>query len=75
VRQLSELFKQQLGMTPLHYLREKRMKQAVNLLTQSDQSIQSIAESVGYQSLAAFSDRFAKHFGHAPSRFRRNDKD
>lgn len=74
VRQLSQLFKQQLGLSPQQYLREKRMKKAVNLLTQSDNSIQIIAEEVGYQSLSAFSDRFRQHFGRSPSYFRLIDK-
>lgn len=74
VRQLSNLFKQQMGMSPLQYLRECRMKQAVGLLTGSDKSIQAIAESVGYHNLAAFSDRFNKHFGKSPSHFRQTGK-
>lgn len=74
VRQLSQLFKDQLGVTPLNYLREQRMKQALTLLTQSDFSITAIAESVGYQNLSAFSDRFNKHFGRSPSIYRHLDK-
>ena len=74
VRQLSQLFKQQMGLSPLQYLQQIRMKQAANQLTQSNESIQSVAESVGYNSLAAFSDRFKKHFGHSPKYFRQKDK-
>lgn len=74
VRQLSQLFKEQLGVTPLNYLREQRMKQALILLTQSDFSITAIAESVGYQNLSAFSDRFNKHFGRSPRIYRHLDK-
>lgn len=74
VRQLSALFKQQMGMSPVQYLQQVRMKHAANLLTQSNDSIQLVAESVGYNNLAAFSDRFKKHFGHAPSYFRQNNK-
>ncbi|NQZ22227.1 MAG: helix-turn-helix transcriptional regulator [Colwellia sp.] len=57
VRQLSQLFKEQLGFTPLNYLREQRMKKALTLLTHSTLSITTIAESVGYRNLSAFSDR------------------
>ncbi len=73
-RQLSELFRRQLGMTPQQYLLEIRMQRAWQLLDSSQQSIQRIAEAVGYTNLAAFSDRFRKHFGKAPSHFRRNAK-
>jgi len=74
IRQLSQLFKQQLGLTPLQYLREKRMKHAISLLSQTSLSIQQIAESVGYQNLSAFSDRFHQHFGRTPSYFRQLGK-
>lgn len=74
VRQLSDLFRQQVGMTPQQYLTEKRMQRAWQLLETSTQSIQGIAEQVGYTSLAAFSDRFRKHFGRSPRYFRQSGK-
>lgn len=74
VRQLNELFRKQVGMTPHHYLTELRMQHAWRLLEGSSMSIQAIAERVGYGSLAAFSDRFSRHFGHSPSYFRRITK-
>ncbi|MCJ8318823.1 MAG: AraC family transcriptional regulator [Colwellia sp.] len=70
VRQLSHLFKQELGLSPLHYLREQRMKKALTLLKQTQLSIQIVAETVGYHSLSAFSDRFRQHFGKSPRHFR-----
>ncbi|BBB24824.1 AraC family transcriptional regulator [Amphritea japonica] len=73
-RQLSELFRKQLGMTPQQYLIEKRMQQAWQLLETGQLSIQQVAEAVGYTSLAAFSDRFRKHFDIPPSFFRRSGK-
>ncbi|WP_432471652.1 helix-turn-helix domain-containing protein [Amphritea sp. HPY] len=73
-RQLSELFRRQLGMTPQQYLIEKRMQQAWQLLETDSLSVQQVAERVGYSSLAAFSDRFRKHFDIAPSHFRRSGK-
>ncbi len=73
-RQLSELFKRQLGTTPQRYLTEKRMQLARQLLEERELSIQSIADKVGYNSIASFSDRFRKHFGHPPSYFRRTGK-
>lgn len=69
-RQLSELFRRQLGMTPQQYLTERRMQQAWQLLETGDLNVQQIAERVGYSSLSAFSDRFRKHFGHSPRYFR-----
>lgn len=65
-RQLSELFRRQLGISPRHYQIELRMQRASHLLQQGGLSIQQVADQVGYQSLAAFSDRFHRHFGISP---------
>jgi AraC-like DNA-binding protein len=69
-RQLSALFHESLAMTPQQYLLERRMQAAWALLESGDLSIQRIAERVGYSSLAAFSDRFRRHFGKSPRDFR-----
>ena len=74
IRQLSELFHTQIGMTPHQYLTELRMQESWRLLEQSDLNIQRIADSVGYSSLSSFSDRFSRHFGKSPSHFRRKSK-
>ncbi|WP_339652205.1 AraC family transcriptional regulator [Halopseudomonas pelagia] len=73
-RQLNELFRSQIGMTPHHYLTELRMQESWRLLEQSDLNIQRIADAVGYSSLSSFSDRFSRHFGKSPSQFRRKSK-
>lgn len=69
-RQLSTLFRQTLAMTPQQYLLERRMQSAWALLEAGELSVQRIAERVGYGSLAAFSDRFKRHFGKSPRHFR-----
>lgn len=74
VRQLSELFRRQLGMTPQQYLTEKRMQFAWRILESGNLTIQQVADKVGYKSLSAFSDRFRKHFGHSPRYFRQISK-
>lgn len=74
VRQLNDLFRAQVGMTPHQYLTELRMKEAWRLLEQPGMSMQRVADAVGYQSLSSFSDRFRNHFGKAPSHFRRKSK-
>ncbi|MEL7611149.1 AraC family transcriptional regulator [Vreelandella titanicae] len=71
IRQLNDLFRHQVGVTPHQYLTEVRMKEAVRLLEQSGLSVQRVADAVGYSSLSAFSDRFRRHFGKPPSHFRR----
>ncbi len=71
-RQLNDLFRRELGMTPQQYLIEKRMQRAWQLLSETDLQVQQIAEQVGYSNLAAFSDRFRRHFGRSPRQFRRH---
>ncbi|WP_293268483.1 AraC family transcriptional regulator [Neptunomonas sp.] len=73
-RQLNELFRRHIGMTPQQYLIEKRMQQAWQLLETSTINIQQVANRVGYSNLSAFSDRFKKHFGHSPRFFRQINK-
>ncbi|MCE2029169.1 AraC family transcriptional regulator [Sessilibacter corallicola] len=73
-RQLSQLFKDHFNTTPLSYQIEKRMQHALHLLETSNACIESIAESVGYKNLSAFSDRFKKHFGCSPKHIRQIDK-
>ncbi|WP_432696435.1 helix-turn-helix domain-containing protein [Marinobacterium sp. YM272] len=70
-RQLHTLFQRQLDCSPSEYLLRLRMNNARQLLLETRLSIQAIAEQCGYLSLAAFSDRFRRHFGVAPSHFRR----
>jgi len=70
VRQLSELFRRQLGMSPGQYQLEQRMQHGWLLLEQGSLPVQQVAEQCGYASLSAFSDRFRRHFGLAPSHFR-----
>lgn len=74
VRQLNDLFRTALGMTPHQYLVETRMQQAWQLLAESDLQIGQVANRVGYTNQAAFSDRFRRHFGRSPRYFRQNGK-
>lgn len=69
-RRLSELFRNSYGMTPLQYQLERRMQRAWTLLENENLSVQRVAERVGYNNLAAFSDRFRRHFGKSPRHFR-----
>lgn len=73
-RQLGQIFKARTGMTPQQYLLEKRMQTAWLLLSNSQEPVQIIADKVGYRNLAAFSDRFRKHFGHSPRYFRQHSE-
>jgi AraC-like DNA-binding protein len=53
-------FKELLGQTPLEYVTEWRMQKAIGLLQQRDKKLVEIAQSVGYDSDAAFSKAFKR---------------
>jgi AraC-like DNA-binding protein len=57
--------------SPMAYLAHWRMFQSRNLLRQTDLSLDSIAERVGYSSAAAFSLAFTRSQGIAPGAFRK----
>jgi AraC-like DNA-binding protein len=60
------------GQTPMEYLTNWRMYKARKLLVESEQSFMQIAESVGYQTTAAFSKAFKKTLGITPGQCRRS---
>ena len=77
VSRLNHAFKHCVGMTVFEYLREERMKKARQLLAETLQEIQSIAQELGFTSGANFTAAFKTRFGLTPGQFRqelRHDK-
>jgi len=68
----AERFKGLVGQTPLEYVTEWRMQKAVQLLQQRDKKLVDVAQSIGYESDAAFSKAFKRVVGLAPGEYRRN---
>ena len=66
----SRVFKQQLGQSFSEYLRNKRVSMAEELLIHTRQSIQDIAVSAGFGSIATFNRVFRETRGCTPSRYR-----
>ena len=60
---------------PMHYLAKWRMQIAANRLAQGDEKIAAIAESVGYDSEAAFNRAFKKFAGSSPGAWRDRTRD
>ncbi|MGB0909097.1 MAG: helix-turn-helix domain-containing protein [Nitrospirales bacterium] len=58
-------------MPPLHYLTQWRLEKARRLLAESGQSVDMIADLVGYQSLAASNRAFKKYTGEDSGNYRR----
>jgi AraC-like DNA-binding protein len=68
----AERFKELLGQTPLEYVTEWRMQKAVQLLQHGDKKLIDVAQSIGYESDAAFSKAFKRVVGLPPGEYRRN---
>jgi transcriptional regulator GlxA family with amidase domain len=66
----SNHFSRLVGMTPHQYLTLVRLQRAANFLVTTDDPLMTIAEAVGYQSEAAFSTAFKRHFGIRPGEYR-----
>ena len=66
----SNRFSELVSMTPHQYIKLVRLQRAAHLLTTTDNSVMTIAEAVGYQSEAAFSTAFKRHFGIRPGEYR-----
>jgi len=60
------------GMPPLHYLLEYRMRKACDILRTSPKGIKEIAIRMGYASEAAFGNAFKRWSGTSPGSFRKN---
>ncbi|QDE37712.1 AraC family transcriptional regulator [Luteibacter pinisoli] len=65
------LFQEKLGMSANDLLTDIRMMLSANELRTGNASTAAIAESVGYQSEAAFQRAFKSHMGVTPSRWRK----
>ncbi len=59
-----------MGVTVFEYLREERMKEACNLLIDTELEIQAVAVALGFSSGANFATAFKDRFGLSPREFR-----
>jgi AraC-like DNA-binding protein len=72
-RNLQLTFRRDVGMSPMRYLRKLRLEDAQRrLLSKSDESLTSIAMSLGFTNLGRFAKDYKTAFGELPSQFRRN---
>ena len=67
-----QYFHIQTGTSPKQYLVEKRMKHALLLLADPDNSLSYTAARLGYSDQYAFSKAFKNYYGEAPSSFRKH---
>ena len=65
-------FKQTVGQSPLDYLLRWRMRRAADRLVYSDDSVATLAQSLGYGSESAFSTAFKRVMGCSPKQYGRH---
>ena len=63
-------FKQSVGVTPHHYLTQKRVERAQDLLAQTDLSLSEIACAVGFSDQSHLARHFRQMLGVTPGQFR-----
>jgi AraC-like DNA-binding protein len=67
---LDDRFRNVLGLSPIRYVNEWRMRVAQDLLATTEVTVASIARRVGYDSEEAFSRAFKRAHGQSPSLWR-----
>ncbi|MBR4170950.1 MAG: DNA-binding transcriptional regulator [Kiritimatiellae bacterium] len=63
---LSKAFRENLGMSPLRYITEVKMKAAHALLARGELLVKEVAARVGYPSVSRFSVVYGEFWGHSP---------
>jgi len=71
---LSQIFRQEMTISPWDYLNRFRIQQARELLFLSNETITQIATRVGFNDSAYFSRVFRKHTGQSPLDYRRQPR-
>jgi AraC family transcriptional regulator, regulatory protein of adaptative response / methylphosphotriester-DNA alkyltransferase methyltransferase len=67
---LQRVFKRHTGRSPLEYVTELRMQEALLKLRSTNHSITEIAHELGYKSSAHFATVFRRQFGCTPTEYR-----
>jgi transcriptional regulator GlxA family with amidase domain len=71
-RHFSRRFKDVFGTTPATFVEDLRLGEARERLTLPDQTIESVADSVGFNSSDAFRRAFERRFGLEPRSYRKH---
>lgn len=71
-RHLTRLFQANLNQSFVHYIQERRVRQASQLLLLGDLPVKDIASQCGFQSVHYFTRIFTRRIGVSPAKFRRS---
>ncbi|MDE6389345.1 MAG: AraC family transcriptional regulator [Lachnospiraceae bacterium] len=66
------LFKKAIGLTPMEYINEYRIKQTRRLLEETNLSVTDICLECGFHNLGNFLREFRRHTGTTPLQYRKN---
>jgi DNA-binding response OmpR family regulator len=67
---LSQIFREQTGMTVFAFIREERIRRGEQLLRETDMDVQDIALLIGFNNAGNFATAFRERMGITPSAFR-----
>lgn len=67
----AKAFEEAISATPIEFVARARLAKARDLILATDESIGSIAESVGFASRSHFSSRFRERYGEDPTAYRK----
>ncbi len=67
----NHLFKEGMGMPPLQYINEVRLKKAMNLLKKGEYTASEVADVVGFSDYNHFGRMFRRYFGCTPMQARK----
>jgi AraC-like DNA-binding protein len=67
---LLRTFHKEIHRTPIGYIKERRLDEALKLLKSNKYTIGEISDLVGYESVSAFTSSFKKRFGVTPQHYR-----
>jgi len=68
---LSHVFKRHVGISPVKYLINYRLSQALEMMGHTDRKLEDIAFEIGFKSVYHFSQLFKNRYNHSPRRYAR----
>lgn len=71
---LTDLVRRETGQTVNQWITEHRLAQASCLLRETNQTVNQIAEAVGYQNINYFFRQFRHHYGTTPQNWRESQR-
>ncbi|WP_058302105.1 AraC family transcriptional regulator [Gorillibacterium timonense] len=72
--QFCRFFKTMTGKTPIEYINSFRIRQATELIRQTDRKLSDIALDTGFDNISYFSKVFRNETGYSPSDYRKRDR-